>query len=103
MSFRLSPYKVIRIVAVIAVVAYAYAEIAEFKKKQSKKTDEVIKTLDIRKRIFNSDEEKNKLAATQPEIAEMNNDKSGISEVAEKNEIKGRGEKTLFSLKKLKK
>lgn len=89
MSFRLSPYKVIRILAVIAVVAYAYAEISEFKKNKVKKTDEVIKTLDIRKKdFFNSDEEKNKLAVTQPEIAEMNNDKSRISEVTEKDEIK---------------
>ena len=62
MGFRISPYKIIRLVAIIAVLSYGFVEISEFRKKKTKETEKVEKTLDIRKKDFyNSQEEKQKI------------------------------------------
>ena len=62
MGFRISPYKIIRLVAIIAVLSYGFVEISEFRKKKIKETEKVEKTLDIRKKDFyNSQEEKQKI------------------------------------------
>ena len=62
MGFRISPYKIIRWVAIIAVLSYGFVEISEFRKKKTKETEKVEKTLDIRKKDFyNSQEEKQKI------------------------------------------
>ena len=62
MGFRISPYKIIRLVAIIAVFSYGFVEISEFRKKKTKETEKVEKTLDIRKKDFyNSQEEKQKI------------------------------------------
>ena len=62
MGFRISPYKIIRLVALIAVLSYGFVEISEFRKKKTKETEKVEKTLDIRKKDFyNSQEEKQKI------------------------------------------
>ena len=34
MGFRISPYKIIRLVAIIAVLSYGFVEISEFRKKK---------------------------------------------------------------------
>ena len=52
MGFRISPYKIIRLVAIIAVLSYGFVEISEFRKKKTKETEKVEKTLDIRKKDF---------------------------------------------------
>ena len=62
MGFRISPYKIIRLLAIIAVLSYGFVEISEFRKKKTKETEKVEKTLDIRKKDFyNSQEEKQKI------------------------------------------
>lgn len=62
MSFRLSPYKITRLILIIAVLSYGYVEIIEFRKNKIKNTEEVTKSLEIRKKDFiNSDEVKRKL------------------------------------------
>ena len=62
MGFRISPYKIIRLVAIIAVLSYGFVEISEFRKKKTKETEKVEKTLDSRKKDFyNSQEEKQKI------------------------------------------
>ena len=62
MGFRISPYKIIRLVAIIAVLSYGFVESSEFRKKKTKETEKVEKTLDIRKKDFyNSQEEKQKI------------------------------------------
>ena len=62
MGFRISPYKIIRLLAIISVLSYGFVEISEFRKKKTKETEKVEKTLDIRKKDFyNSQEEKQKI------------------------------------------
>jgi len=49
-------------VAIIAVLSYGFVEISEFRKKKTKETEKVEKTLDIRKKDFySSQEEKQKI------------------------------------------
>ena len=35
MSFRINPYKIVRLIAIIAVLSYGYVEIAEFRKNKN--------------------------------------------------------------------
>ena len=69
MSFRINPYKIVRLIAIIAVLSYGYVEIAEFRKKKIEETKKVEKTLDIRKKDFyNSQEEKQKILNQGTEV-----------------------------------
>ena len=62
MSFRINPYKIIRLVGLIAVLSYGFVEISEFRNKKIQETGKVEKKLNIRKKDFyNSPEEKEKI------------------------------------------
>ena len=88
MSFRINPYKIIRLVGLIVVLSYGFVEISEFKKKKMQETGKVEKTLNIRKKDFyNSPEEKEKILNPGNEITVItssNNktetDQSGVPE-----------------------
>ena len=104
MSFRINPYKIVRLIAIIAVLSYGYVEIAEFRKKKIEETKKVEKTLDIRKKDFyNSQEEKQKILnqgtevdvasdseGTQPpvtvKISEANKDNQKVEQTQEQKE-----------------
>ena len=104
MSFRINPYKIVRLIAIIAVLSYGYVEIAEFRKKKIEETKKVEKTLDIRKKDFyNSQEEKQKILnqgtevdvasdseGTQPsvtvKISEANKDNQKVEQTHEQKE-----------------
>ena len=104
MSFRINPYKIVRLIAIIAVLSYGYVEIAEFRKKKIEETKKVEKTLDIRKKDFyNSQEEKQKILnqgtevdvasdseGTQPpvtvKISEANKDNQKVEQTYEQKE-----------------
>ncbi len=43
MSFRINPYKIIRLVGLIAVLSYGLVEISEFRKKKMQETGKVEK------------------------------------------------------------
>ena len=104
MSFRINPYKIVRLIAIIAVLSYSYVEIAEFRKKKIEETKKVEKTLDIRKKDFyNSQEEKQKILnqgtevdvasdseGTQPpvtvKISEANKDNQKVEQTQEQKE-----------------
>ena len=74
MSFRINPYKIVRLIAIIAVLSYGYVEIAEFRKKKIEETKKVEKTLDIRKKDFyNSQEEKQKILNQGTEVDVVSN------------------------------
>ena len=78
MSFRINPYKIVRLIAIIAVLSYGYVEIAEFRKKKIEETKKVEKTLDIRKKDFyNSQEEKQKILNQGTEV-DVASDSEGI-------------------------
>lgn len=69
MSFRINPYKIIRLVGLIVVLSYGFVEISEFKKKKMQETGKVEKTLNIRKKDFyNSPEEKEKILNSGSDI-----------------------------------
>ena len=51
MSFRINPYKIIRLVGLIVVLSYGFVEISEFRKKKMQETGKVEKTLNVRKQI----------------------------------------------------
>ncbi len=79
MSFRLSPYKVVRLLLIIAVLSYGYVEIMEFRKNKIKNTEEVGKTLEIRQKDFyNSDEAKKKMTEEKLQLS----DDSEIQEIS---------------------
>ena len=69
MSFRINPYKIIRLVGLIVVLSYGFVEISEFRKKKMQETGKVEKTLNVRKKDFyNSPEEKEKILNPGNEI-----------------------------------
>ena len=69
MSFRINPYKIIRLVGLIAVLSYGLVEISEFRKKKMQETGKVEKKLNIRKKDFyNSPEEKEKILNSGSDI-----------------------------------
>ena len=88
MSFRINPYKIIRLVGLIVVLSYGFVEISEFRKKKMQETGKVEKTLNVRKKDFyNSPEEKEKILNPGNEITVItssNNktetDQSGVPE-----------------------
>ena len=62
MSYRLNPYKIMRLFLIIAFLSYSFIEVKDYVKRKKEKTESVIKTLEIRKEDFvNSDEVKKKL------------------------------------------
>ncbi len=75
MSYRLNPYKILRFVVIVAFLSYAFVEFKDYIQKKNEKTNNVSKTLEIRKNDFsNSDETKKKLTGTEQ------NDKSNESQ-----------------------
>ena len=69
MSFRINPYKIIRLVGLIAVLSYGFVEISEFRNKKIQETGKVEKKLNIRKKDFyNSPEEKEKILNSGSDI-----------------------------------
>ena len=76
MSYRLNPYKILRFIVIVAFLSYAFVEIKEYSKKKKEKTDNVTKTLEIRKNNFSdSDEAKKKITST-----EKTGDTAGVKE-----------------------
>ena len=69
MSFRINPYKIIRLVGLIVLLSYGFVEISEFRKKKIQETGKVEKKLNIRKKDFyNSPEEKEKILNSGSDI-----------------------------------
>ena len=86
MSYRLNPYKILRLFLIIAFLSYAFIEVRDYVKRKEKKTESVVKTLEIRKDDFvNSDEVKKKLIESSGTIENV--EKVPTNENIKKEEI----------------
>ena len=86
MSYRLNPYKIMRLFLIIAFLSYSFIEVKDYVKRKKEKTESVIKTLEIRNEDFvNSDEVKKKLVESSGTIE--NAEKVPTNEDTKKEEI----------------
>ena len=86
MSYRLNPYKIMRLFLIIAFLSYSFIEVKDYVKRKKEKTESVIKTLEIRKEDFvKSDEVKKKLVESSGTIE--NAEKVPTNEDTKKEEI----------------
>ena len=52
MSFRINPFKILRIVGIIGVITYAGVEYSNYKSRVVKETSEITKDIKIRRKDF---------------------------------------------------
>ena len=75
MSFRINPFKILRIVGIIGVITYAGVEYSNYKSRVVKETSEITKDIKIRRKYFYmSQYYKNNLTVPQQTVDQTNKD-----------------------------
>lgn len=75
MSFRINPFKILRIVGIIGVITYAGVEYSNYKSRVVKETSEITKDIKIRRKDFYMTQDyKNNLTVPQQTVDQTNKD-----------------------------
>lgn len=75
MSFRINPFKILRIVGIIGVITYAGVEYSNYKSRVVKETSEITKNIKIRRKDFYMTQDyKNNLTVPQQTVDQTNKD-----------------------------
>ena len=75
MSFRINPFKILRIVGIIGVITYAGVEYSNYKSRVLKETSEITKDIKIRRKDFYMTQDyKNNLTVPQQTVDQTNKD-----------------------------
>lgn len=75
MSFRINPFKILRIVGIIGVITYAGVEYSNYKSRVVKETSEITKDIKIRtKDFYMTQDYKNNLTVPQQTVDQTNKD-----------------------------
>ena len=75
MSFRINPFKILRIVGIIGVITYAGVEYSNYKSRVVKETSEITKDIKIRRKDFYMTQDyKNNLTVPQQPVDQTNKD-----------------------------
>ena len=75
MSFRINPFKILRIVGIIGVITYAGVEYSNYKSRVVKETSEITKDIKIRRKDFHMTQDyKNNLTVPQQTVDQTNKD-----------------------------
>ena len=75
MSFRINPFKILRIVGIIGVITYAGVEYSNYKSRVVKETSEITKYIKIRRKDFYMTQDyKNNLTVPQQTVDQTNKD-----------------------------
>ena len=75
MSFRINPFKILRIVGIIGVITYAGVECSNYKSRVLKETSEITKDIKIRRKDFYMTQDyKNNLTVPQQTVDQTNKD-----------------------------
>jgi len=75
MSFRINPFKILRIVGIIGVITYAGVEYSNYKSRVVKETSEITKDIKIRRKNFYMTQDyKNNLTVPQQTVDQTNKD-----------------------------
>lgn len=75
MSFRINPFKILRIVGIIGVITYAGVEYSNYKSRVVKETSEITKDIKIRRKDFYMTQDyKNNLTVPQQTVNQTNKD-----------------------------